>query len=62
MAIFKSTAVNLLQCQGDMYAFELGTALECLIADPFNAVRQINVAQTRTAVKCAIVDLFESGR
>ena len=61
MAIFESTAVDLLQCQRDMYAFELGTALECLIADPFDAVRQINIAQTRATVKSAVVNFSERG-
>ena len=62
MAIFKSTAVNLLQCQWDVYAFELGAALERLIADSFDAVGQINIAQTRTTVKRTVVNFSERRR
>ena len=58
-AIFKGASVKLLQCQRDMYAFELGTAAERLISDPLNAVGQINIAQTRAAEKRTALDFLE---
>ena len=44
-----------------MYALELGTAVEGLIADPFDAIGQIDVAKSRATEKRAVVDLSERG-
>ena len=60
-AIFEGASGKLLQREGNMYAFELGTAVKCLIADPLDAVGQVDITQSHATEKRAVVDLSERG-